>query len=584
MRTNRFINSLVALIVTAMVVFVSCHDEDESTFTTISLDEDVISLVKGTSQRLIPTIEPPAATSAIIWSSSNTEVATVNGDGVVQSIGEGKAIINAKIGNSTAFCDVIVTDQPVPVRGIILNKINLEMRVGDVEELEAEFIPNEATNRRKRWSSSDENIVSVHEINGILTAKAYGEVVITVTTMDGDYTATCIVTVLPVIELFSPSEENIRLHPAEIGKKVTFTWNNIEGIDRYILKVSTTDRFSESDIIYTATATENKLDVPEYDLNEAIREVPGNLVALYWTIESGTTGIRVLPATGKLNLEPDRSEFLLLAQGSATGMKLQKMEDAYHYSITTNGQASVNTVTLKNNVHADSSVVSIMYKSNRELASATIRFISSGGAIRGTAQKAIPQSTEWSEWRLPQMELPSGWGNAGDYLMLDLGDETGYQIELNAIRLSGIRPAEYIPEIILIQSFNNQVSDVVLEDNYYKFTVTGGDSNGSTLPFTRKLPAGAVIFSFEYKSNMTLANNLQIFFGPALSEGRSLRAGTVPANPTDEWKEHRVDMSALRTNFPTWGVPGDNLRIDFGETPSIGMTMEIRNIQFKFKD
>ncbi len=158
MRTNRYINSLVALIVTAMLVTVSCNKEEEALPTTISLDEDVISLVLGTSQTLTATIIPPISTSEIIWSSSNTDVATVNG-GVVQSVGLGKAVINAKIGNSTSFCDVIVTDELVPVTGVSLNKTDLEMRVGDVEQLVADLEPYEATNRRKRWSSSNENIV-----------------------------------------------------------------------------------------------------------------------------------------------------------------------------------------------------------------------------------------------------------------------------------------------------------------------------------------------------------------------------------------------------------------------------------------
>lgn len=587
MRTNRYIHSLVALMVTALLVFVSCQKDEESIPTIISLDENVISLVKGTSQTLIPTIVPPASTSDVIWSSSNLEVATVNEKGLVQAISKGNAVINAKIGNSTSFCDVFVTDEAVPVRGIFVNKVILEMRVGDEERLLTEFDPIDATNRRKRWTSSNENIVSVHEINGTLTALSYGEAVITVTTLDGNYTATCTVSVLPIIELFTPSEQNITLRPAEIGRKIAFTWNDIEGIDQYILKVSTTDRFAEDDIIYSGTSTENRLEVPEFTLNQAILGIPGSLARLYWTIESGTAGIRVLPATGRLNLIPDRREFLLLAQASATGMQLQKMEDGYHYSITTSGQATVNTVALKNSVHVDSAVVSVMYKSNRDLAPATVRFISANGTVRGTVQQNIPVSSEWKEWRLLQNELPTSWGNAGDYLQLDFGNASGYQIEVNAIRITNLTLAEqkamYTPEIILMNSFNSHMTVLVNQPNYYKFTITGTDSNGNTVPLTKKLPAGAVILSFEYKSSGAIANNLQVFLAPGLAEAKSIRAGQVPANPTDEWKEHKVDMTTLRGNYPEWGVPGNFMRIDFGEAASVGVTIEIRNIQFKFK-
>lgn len=589
MRTNRYIHSLVALMLTALLVLVSCQKDDESIPTIISLDENVISLVMGTSQTLIPTIVPPASTSDVIWSSSNPEVATVNAQGLVQAIGMGNAVINAKIGSSTSFCDVFVTDEAVPVRGIFVNKSILEMRMGDVEKLLTEFDPIDATNRRKRWSSSNENVVSVHEINGTLTAHSYGDAVITVTTLDGDYTASCTVSVLPIIELLSPSEQNITLRPAEIDRKIAFTWNDIEGIDQYILKISTTDRFAEDDIVYSATTSENRMDVPEFDLNEAIIGIPGSLARLYWTIESGTAGIRVLPATGRLNLISDRREFLLLAPASATGMQLQKMEDAYHYAITTSGQATVNTVALKNSVHIDSAVVSIMYKSNRALTPATVRFFNASGALRGTVQQDIPAASEWKEWRLLQPELPAGWGSAGDYIQFDFGSTSGYQIEVNAIHMTNLTLAEqkamYTPEIILMQSFNSHMTVLVNQPNYYKFTITGTDSNGNTVLLTKKLPAGAVILSFEYKSSGAIANNLQVFLGGSgLSEAKSIRAGQVPANPTDEWKEHQVDMTTLRGNYPEWGVPNqDFMRIDFGEGGSIGVTMEIRNIQFKFK-
>lgn len=586
MRANRYINSFVAFIVATMLVTVSCNKEEEALPTTISLDEDVISLVLGTSQTLTATITPPVSTSEIIWSSSNTDVATVNG-GVVQSVGLGKAVINAKIGNSTSFCDVIVTDELVPVTGVSLNKTDLEMRVGDVEQLVAILAPYEATNRRKRWSSSNENIVSVHEINGTLTAHALGEVVITVRTLDGDHTANCTVAVLPVIELLTPSDQNIKLHPTEANKKVSFTWNNIEGIDQYVLMISTSDLFEEDKIVYSSLATENKLDVSEYALNEVAKEISGNPVTLYWTVESGTPEVKVLPSTGRLNLTPDRRQYLRLSEGSAAGMQLQKMAGEYQYSISTTGQASVNSVALVNDVPSDSGVVSLQYNSNRDLTSLTVNFINSAGSVLGTTQKEVAQSSDWKELRIVQSELPTGWGNAGDYIQLDFGNVSGYEIELNAIRFTGMNLAEekemYTPEILRIDRYNNQLTMLAHEDNYFKFIVVSGDPNATTVGLTRKLSVGAVLLSFEYTSNMTLANNLQIFFGPALSEARSLRTGTVPPSP-GVWKEHVVDLSTLRNNYPTWGIPGDNLRIDFGEAPSIGLEMEIRNIHFKFKD
>ena len=585
MRTNRYMNSLVALIVTALLILASCQKEEEALLTTISLDENVISLVLGTSQTLIPRIEPPASTSAIVWSSNNPEVAIVNEEGLVQAVGLGKTVINAKIGNSTSFCDVIVTDQVVPVRGITLDKISLGMRVGDVEQLVANINPYEATNQRKRWSSNNDEVVSVHEITGTLTAHAYGQAVITVTTLDGEYTATCLVTVLPIIELFTPGEGNIVLDPAGIGKNISFTWNEIDGLELYVLKISTSDRFAQGDVLYTKSTAENNLNISEYELNELIHDIPDDVASLYWTIEPGTSGFKVLPAIGRLNLIPDRREFLTLVEASASGMQLQKMQDTYHYAITTNGQATVNTVGMPSRVHTDSTVVSLKYKSNRDLQSAAVHFVSAEGTVRGTIQKDITQASQWTTMRFLQSDLPSEWGNAGDYLRFDFGNASGYEIEVNAISLSALTIAEqkeaYVPEIIRIRSFNHSIVEAH-EDNYYRFESNGNDPFGSTFPLERKLPSGAVIFSFEYKSNIPMEYFLQVYLGPSLSESRSIKTGVLPANASGEWLEYTVDMSELRATYPEWGMPGDNLRIDFGNFA--GLRMEVQNIHFKFND
>ena len=583
MKRNRFINSLVALIVTAMLVIVSCDTDDMSAPTTVTLDENVISLVLGTSQRLIATISPPASTSDIVWSSSDTDVAIVSG-GVVQSVGLGKAVINAKIGNSTSFCDVYVTDESVQVTNIFMNKTELDMRVGDVEHLEATIEPYQATNRRKRWTSSNSSVASVHEINGTLTAHALGQTVITVTTLDGGYTATLNVSVLPIIELYTPLESIIRLHPTDPDKKVGFTWNKIEGVTQYILKISTSSLFEDDDIVYSVTATDNKLDVPEYALNEASKGIPGNLVPLYWTVTSGTPGVKVLPATGRLNLTPDRREYLRLSTGSASGIQLQQLAGEYQYAITTNGSARVNSVALQNNYPADSSVVDLQYRSNRDLNALTLRFMSSAGTVLGTVEKQVAQSANWKTLRIIQGKLPEGWGKAGDYIQFDFGAASGYQIDVNAIHLSGMTLAEekasYVPQILSVSYWNNHLAMITHQPNYFKFLVLNRDPNASTVPLSKDLPAGAVLLSFEYINDKDVASNFQAYLGPGLAESKSIRTGRIPQSST--WKEYTVDLTNLRANFG-WGKAGDFIRLDFGEDPSIGMTMEIRNIHMKYK-
>ena len=66
--------------------------------------------------------------------------------------------------------------------------------VGDSETLTATITPENATNQKVTWKSSNEAVATV-DAAGKVTAVKAGEATITVTTDDGGKTATCKVTV-----------------------------------------------------------------------------------------------------------------------------------------------------------------------------------------------------------------------------------------------------------------------------------------------------------------------------------------------------------------------------------------------------
>jgi len=97
----------------------------------------------------------------------------------------------------------------IAVTGITLNKTVLELDVGATEKLVATVIPENATNKKVTWSSSNEVIAIVNE-DGTITAKAVGEVVITVKTHNGSHTASCTVTVKATVEqLIQKAVDNV---------------------------------------------------------------------------------------------------------------------------------------------------------------------------------------------------------------------------------------------------------------------------------------------------------------------------------------------------------------------------------------
>ncbi len=84
----------------------------------ISLDKSSLELVEGEESSLIATIAPSdASNKTFTWSSSNSQVATVDDNGKVKAIAPGTATITATTadGGKTATCVVSVEAKPIPV-------------------------------------------------------------------------------------------------------------------------------------------------------------------------------------------------------------------------------------------------------------------------------------------------------------------------------------------------------------------------------------------------------------------------------------------------------------------------------------
>jgi uncharacterized protein YjdB len=83
-----------------------------------------------------------------------------------------------------------------PVESVALDVTEKTMAVFETLQLTATITPADADNKKVAWTSSDENVATVSE-KGFVRAIAVGTATITVTTEDGNKTATCAVTVEP---------------------------------------------------------------------------------------------------------------------------------------------------------------------------------------------------------------------------------------------------------------------------------------------------------------------------------------------------------------------------------------------------
>ena len=164
----------------------------------VSLDKPTITLiVGGATETLGYTIQPYNATNKnVTWKSSDSAVAAVSPDGVVTGKSVGNAIITVKTvdGGLTDECIVTVNNAPGAVTGVSLNKTATTLIVGGTEKLFAEIKPDDAR-REVTWSSSKDAVATVSR-DGEVTGKSAGEAIITVTTLYGNKTDSCTVTVL----------------------------------------------------------------------------------------------------------------------------------------------------------------------------------------------------------------------------------------------------------------------------------------------------------------------------------------------------------------------------------------------------
>ena len=197
MKTQHFIYCLAI----AAVLFTACKkdkaQEQGIPVTGVTLNQTELMLEVGDTATLIATVEPADATNkTVIWTSSNSAVATVNDNGLITAIIEGDVTIavTTEDGKKTATCDLIVVKRGVPVTGVTLNQTELMLDLGDTATLIATVEPDSATNKNVTWISNNTSVATVNG-NGLITAIDKGDATITVTTEDGKKTTTCLITV-----------------------------------------------------------------------------------------------------------------------------------------------------------------------------------------------------------------------------------------------------------------------------------------------------------------------------------------------------------------------------------------------------
>jgi len=165
--------------------------------TGVSVSPNALTLIEEDTQQLTATVTPVDATdTSVDWSSSDDSIATVTMNGLVTAVAEGEVTITATTTDGALNDNVSITVEAaaVDVTGVSVSPKTTTLLEGNTQVLTALVMPENADDISVIWSSSDDLVASV-STNGAVTAVSAGTTIITVTTIDGNFTDTAQVTV-----------------------------------------------------------------------------------------------------------------------------------------------------------------------------------------------------------------------------------------------------------------------------------------------------------------------------------------------------------------------------------------------------
>ena len=181
---------------TMLITFSSCKPTNAvKKVTDVKLSETTKTITVGEEFTLTATVAPAdAADKTVMWTSDDSNVATVNGGKVTAvAAGTAKITVTTKDGGKTATCAVTVS-APNSVTGVSVEPKEKVISIGEELVIKATITPENATNKKVAWTSDNETVAKVDE-SGKVTSISEGTAKITVTTEDGGKTATCAITV-----------------------------------------------------------------------------------------------------------------------------------------------------------------------------------------------------------------------------------------------------------------------------------------------------------------------------------------------------------------------------------------------------
>jgi len=237
--------------------------------TGITLNTTTYTLVPAQTYQLVATVAPNNASNKNVTWTSNSSNGSVSNNGLVTANNAGNFRITATTqdGGFTANANFTVT---VPVTSVSLATTTYNLTVGQSATLVPTVLPNNATNKSVNYSSSNTSVATVNS-SGVVSALNSGTSIVTVTTVDGQFTATATINVttssikITRITLNAPVIQNLTvgqtfqtvatITPSNATNK-TLSWTSSHSNIASVSNLGLVTAISNGSTIITATATD----------------------------------------------------------------------------------------------------------------------------------------------------------------------------------------------------------------------------------------------------------------------------------------------------------------------------------------
>lgn len=237
------------------------------------------------------------------------------------------------------------TLQDANVTGVSVSPTTASIEAGDTVTLTPTVSPSNAANKNVTWSSNNTSVATVS--NGVVTGVSAGTAVITVTTVDGGYTATCTVTVTAAV-----TYDYVLTTSLQVGKKYLIANGNTGAV--YLL--SNESGGSRQLVGVAATVSNNRITINTTTKNKAefecVRYTAGNDITITvmsdnkYLYTDNSTGLRLnSPTTLDRFWHYQDNKFWQFKSTSTNGYTDTSSEYKYYLELNSSNNYTDNHVT-----------------------------------------------------------------------------------------------------------------------------------------------------------------------------------------------------------------------------------------------